>query len=50
MISLIVLSQPVSEENLWTLYAVPFLVVAFCLFVAGIAIIIVHYLLKLMGK
>jgi len=27
LISVVVLSQPVSEQNLWTLYAIPYLIV-----------------------
>ena len=50
LISLVVLSQPVSEENLWTLYALPYLIAGCCVLVVGIATIILHYLLKLMGK
>jgi hypothetical protein len=49
-ISLGVLSQPVSEENLWTLYAIPYLIVGCCVLAVGIVTILLHYLLKLMGK
>jgi hypothetical protein len=50
LISLVVLNQPVTEDNLWTLYAVPYLIVGCCVFVVGIGVIILHYLLKLLGK
>ena len=50
LISLVILYQPVSEENLWTLYAVPYLIVGCCVLVVGIGVIVLHYLLKLLGK
>jgi hypothetical protein len=50
LISLIVLWQPVSEENLWTLGAVPFLILGCCLFLTGVATLTVHLVLRLMGK
>jgi hypothetical protein len=40
--SLIVLAQPVSEENLWTVLAVPFLIAGGCLTFVGVVVLIVN--------
>jgi len=44
--SLIVLAQPVSEENLWTLLAVPFLIAGGCLTFVGVVALIVNGALR----
>ena len=44
--SLIVLAQPVSEENLWTLLAVPFLIAGGCLTFVGVVVLIVNGALR----
>jgi hypothetical protein len=36
LISLIILYQPVNEMNLWTLYAIPFLLLGGILFLGGV--------------
>jgi hypothetical protein len=41
LISLIVLAQPVSEENLWTLAAIPSLIVGGCVTFVGVVALIV---------
>jgi hypothetical protein len=40
--SLIVLAQPVSEENFWTLLAIPLLIAGGCLAFAGVVVLIIH--------
>lgn len=50
LISLVILNQLVTRENLWTLYAIPYLIVGSCVFVVGIGVIILHHLLKVLGK
>ena len=40
--SLIVLAQPVSEENLWTVLAIPFLIAGGCLTFVGVVVLIVN--------
>jgi hypothetical protein len=40
--SLIVLTQPVSEENLWTILAIPFLIAGGCLTFVGVVVLIVN--------
>jgi uncharacterized membrane protein len=40
--SLIVLVQPVSEENLWTILAIPFLIAGGCLTFVGVVVLIVN--------
>jgi hypothetical protein len=40
--SLIVLAQPVSEENLWTVLAIPFLIAGGCLTFIGVVVLIVN--------
>jgi hypothetical protein len=44
--SLIVLAQPVSEENLWSLLAVPFLIAGGCLTFVGVVVLIVNGALR----
>jgi hypothetical protein len=44
--SLIVLAQPVSEENLWTLLAVPFLIAGGCMTFVGVVVLIVNGALR----
>jgi nitrate reductase gamma subunit len=39
---LIVLAQPVSEENLWTVLAIPFLIAGGCLTFVGVVLLIVN--------
>jgi hypothetical protein len=39
--SLIVLAQPVTEENLWTLLAIPILIAGGCLTFVGVVVMIV---------
>ena len=39
---LIVLAQPVSEENLWTVLAIPFLIAGGCLTFVGVVVLIVN--------
>jgi hypothetical protein len=46
VISLVVLAQPVSEENLGALAAVPFLIVGGCLSFVGVVVLIVHGALR----
>jgi hypothetical protein len=40
--SLIVLAQPLSEENLWTVLAIPFLIAGGCLTFVGVVVLIVN--------
>jgi hypothetical protein len=44
--ALIVLAQPVSEENLWTLPAIPVLIVAGCVTFVGVVVLIVNGALR----
>jgi hypothetical protein len=44
--SLIVLAQPVSEENLWTLLSIPFLIAGGCLTFVGVVVLIVNGALR----
>jgi hypothetical protein len=44
--SLIVLVQPVTEDNLWTLLAIPFLITGGCLTFVGVVILIVNGALR----
>jgi hypothetical protein len=44
--SLIVLAQPVTEENLWTLLAIPFLIGGGCLTFVGVVVLIVNGALR----
>lgn len=46
VISLIVLAQPVSEENLWTLAAIPFLIAGGCVTFVGVVVLIVNGALR----
>jgi hypothetical protein len=46
VISIIVLAQPVSEENLWTLVAIPFLITGGCLTFVGVVVLIVNGALR----
>jgi hypothetical protein len=48
--SLIVLAQPVSEENLWTLLAIPFLITGGCLTFVGVVVLIVSGALRGMAS
>ena len=40
--SLIGLTQPVGEENLWTIMAIPFLIAGGCLTFVGVVVLIVN--------
>ena len=44
--SLIVLAQPVTEENLWTLLAIPFLIGGGCVAFVGVVLLIVNGALR----
>ena len=44
--SLIVLAQPVSEENLWTVLAIPLLIAGGCLTFVGVVVLIVNGALR----
>jgi hypothetical protein len=44
--SLIVLAQPVTEENLWTLLAIPFLIGGGCVTFVGVVVLIVNGALR----
>jgi hypothetical protein len=44
--SLIVLAQPVTEENLWTLLAIPFLIGGGCVTFIGVVVLIVNGALR----
>jgi hypothetical protein len=46
VISLLVLAQPVSEENLWTLAAIPGLIVGGCVTFVGVVALIVNGALR----
>ena len=46
VVSLIVLAQPVSEENLWTLAAIPSLIVGGCVTFVGVVVLIVNGALR----
>jgi len=46
VVSLIVLFQPVTEENLWTLYAIPFLIAGGCITFVGVVVLIVNGALR----
>ena len=46
VISLIVLAQPVSQENLWTLAAIPFLIAGGCVTFVGVVVLIVSGALR----
>jgi hypothetical protein len=48
--SLIVLAQPVTEENLWTLLAIPFLITGGCLTFVGVVVLIVNGALRGMAN
>ena len=44
--SLIVLAQPVTEENLWTILAIPFLIGGGCVTFVGVVVLIVDGALR----
>jgi hypothetical protein len=44
--SLIALVQPVTEENLWTLLSIPFLITGGCLTFVGVVVLIVNGALR----
>ena len=44
--SLIVLAQPVGEENLWTTLAIPFFIAGGCLAFVGVVLLIVNGALR----
>jgi hypothetical protein len=44
--SLIVLAQPVTEENLWTILAIPFLIAGGCVAFVGVVVLIVNGALR----
>ena len=46
VISLLVLAQPVSEENLWTLAAIPGIIVGGCVTFVGVVALIVNGALR----
>jgi hypothetical protein len=46
VISLIVLAQSVSEENLWSLAAIPFLIAGGCVTFVGVVVLIVNGALR----
>jgi hypothetical protein len=48
--SLIVLVQPVTEENLWTLLAIPLLITGGCLTFVGVVVLIVNGALRGMAS
>ena len=48
--SLIVLAQPVTEENLWTILAIPFLITGGCLTFVGVVVLIVNGALRGMAS
>src|SRR5215472_6899273 len=48
--SLIALAQPVTEENLWTLLAIPFLITGGCLTFVGVVVLIVNGALRGMAS
>jgi hypothetical protein len=48
--SLIVLAQPVTEETLWTLLAIPFLITGGCLTFVGVVVLIVNGALRGMAS
>ena len=48
--SLIALAQPVTEENLWTLFAIPFLITGGCLTFVGVVVLIVNGALRGMAS
>jgi hypothetical protein len=48
--SLIALAQPVTEENLWTLAAVPFLIAGGCVTFVGVVVLIVNGALRGMAS
>ena len=48
--SLIVVAQPVTEENLWTLLAIPFLITGGCLTFVGVVVLIVNGALRGMAS
>ena len=50
VISLIVLAQPVTEENLWTLAAIPFLIAGGCVTFVGVVVLIVNGALRGMAS
>lgn len=46
LVSLIVLAQPVTEENLWTIFAIPFLIAGGCVTFVGVVVLIVNGALR----
>lgn len=46
VISFIVLAQPVTEENLWTLAAIPLLIAGGCITFVGVVVLIVNGALR----
>jgi hypothetical protein len=48
--SLIVLAQPVTEENLWTVLAIPFLITGGCVTFVGVVVLIVNGTLRGMAS
>ena len=44
--SLIVLAQPVTEDNLWTILAIPFLIAGGCVTFVGVVVLIVNGALR----
>jgi uncharacterized membrane protein YhaH (DUF805 family) len=46
VISFILLAQPVTEENLWTLSAIPLLIAGGCIAFVGVVVLIVNGALR----
>jgi hypothetical protein len=46
VISFILLAQPVTEENLWTLAAIPLLIAGGCITFVGVVVLIVNGALR----
>lgn len=49
LISFLVLFLPVTEQYLWTLLAVPYLILGCCTFLVGVAAMLGYKVLKAMG-
>jgi hypothetical protein len=49
VISLLVLTLPVTEQYLWTLIAIPYLIGGCCVFLVGVIAMLAHIVLKAVG-
>jgi hypothetical protein len=49
LISLLVLTLPVTEQYLWTLIAIPYLIGGCCVFLVGVVAMLAHIVLKAVG-